>query len=375
MLMTKLQNLPTVVLFISCSAFLFLLVAKNEWESLETLSPPPPVAKRHPLEVVYSTDYKFLLNEPKKCWERSPFLILLVITEPQDFATRQAIRQTWGNESSVPGVSILRLFLTGVQPKFGYPLQALLEEESSIHRDIIQQDFLDTYNNLTLKTLMGMEWISKFCPNATYVVKADSDIFLNVNYMVSHLLQPHLPPKKNYMTGYIYWKTKPVREKACKWYVPQEVYPNETYPPYCAGPGYVFSGDLAKKIYQVAKTIRVINMEDVFMGICLYELGISVTNSPRGLFNVFKVKYEKCKFSKVVVVHHYGPEELLQIWPGFQDQNQTCKDLPLWVVASCAKDAFVIFCCFFIFINIYAHSVFKELLPTHNAALFIHESP
>ncbi|XP_053226721.1 beta-1,3-galactosyltransferase 1-like [Podarcis raffonei] len=365
--MTQLQNLPTVVLFISCSAFLFLLVAKNEWESLEMLSslpdiklkggpnsagdrksamvfewesalertketkpsgllsPPQPVAKRHPLEVVYSTDYKFLLNEPKKCWERSPFLILLVITEPQDFATRKAIRQTWGNESSVPGVSILRLFLTGVHPKFGYPLQALLEEESSIYRDIIQQDFLDTYNNLTLKTLMGMEWISKFCPNATYVVKADSDIFLNVNYMVSHLLQPHLPPKKNYMTGYIYWKTKPLRDKAYKWYVPKAVYPNETYPPYCAGPGYVLSGDLAKKIYQVAKTIRVINMEDAFMGICLYELGISVTESPWGLFNVYKVKYEKCKFSKVVVVHHYGPEELLQIWPGFQDQNQTCK--------------------------------------------------
>ncbi|XP_033029877.1 beta-1,3-galactosyltransferase 1-like [Lacerta agilis] len=370
MLMTQLHNLPTMVLFVSCSAFLFLLVAKNEWESLEILSsppdiklkggpnsagdrksvmvfewesalertktkpsiliyppppPPPPVAMRHPLEVVYSTDYKFLLNEPNKCRQRSPFLILLVITEPQHFATRQAIRQTWGNESSVPGVSILRLFLTGVHPTFGYLLQALLEEESSIHRDIIQQDFLDTYNNLTLKTLMGMEWISKFCPNVTYVVKADSDIFLNVNYMVSQLLQPHLPPKKNYMTGYIYWKTKPLRDKVYKWYVPREVYPNETYPPYCAGPGYVFSGDLAKKIYQVAKTIKVINMEDAFMGICLHELGINVTDSPWGLFNVYKVKYDKCQFSKVVVVHHYGPEELLQIWPGFQDQNQTCK--------------------------------------------------
>ncbi|XP_034953392.1 beta-1,3-galactosyltransferase 1-like [Zootoca vivipara] len=362
MLITQLQNFPSVVLF--CSILLFLLVAMKELESLfsphhiklkrgpdstgndksaigfewesalertrETkpsvlISPPPPVATRHPLEVVYSTDYKFLLNEPNKCRERSPFLILLVITEPQHFPTRQAIRQTWGNKSSVPGVSILRLFLTGVHPKFGYPLQALLEEESSIHRDIIQQDFLDTYNNLTLKTLMGMEWISKFCPNATYAVKADSDIFLNVNYMVSQLLQPHLPPKKNYMTGYIYRNAKPVRDKASKWYVPREVYLNETYPPFCAGSGYVFSGDLAKKIYQVAKTIKVINMEDVFMGICLYELGISMTNSPLGLFNPFKVKYEKCKFSKVVVVHYYRPEELLQIWPDFRDQNQTCK--------------------------------------------------
>ncbi|KAJ7316455.1 hypothetical protein JRQ81_002617 [Phrynocephalus forsythii] len=289
----------------------------------QPLSPPSPT--RHPLEVAYSGGYRFLLNEPNKCQERNPFLVLLVITRPQDVARRHAIRQTWGNESSVPGISIVRLFLTGVHPGFVLPLQRLLEEESSIYRDIFQQDFLDTYNNLTLKTLMGMEWISKFCPNISYVMKADTDIFLNVGYMISQLLQPHLPPKKDYMTGYIYRNTKPLRDKAYKWYVPREVYPNDTYPPYCGGPGYVLSGDLPSKIYQVAQTIKVINMEDSFMGICLYELGISVTDSPWGLFNVYKIDYEKCRFSRLVVVHHYGPEELLQIWPDFQDQNKTCK--------------------------------------------------
>nr|XP_020647203.1 beta-1,3-galactosyltransferase 2-like [Pogona vitticeps]XP_020647204.1 beta-1,3-galactosyltransferase 2-like [Pogona vitticeps]XP_020647205.1 beta-1,3-galactosyltransferase 2-like [Pogona vitticeps] len=361
------QAFPTLLLsFILCYMFLLLLVAKTkrddsetfplemtditwnsqsgkqlhhvskfEWEavlkkkdagsssSLQPLS--PPATTRHPLEVPYSGGYKFLLNEPDKCQEKTPFLVLIVITQPQDVARRQVIRQTWGNESSVPGVSILRLFLTGVHPQFVSPLQRLLEEESSIYRDIIQQDFLDTYNNLTLKTLMGMEWVSTFCPNASYVMKADTDIFLNVGYMVSQLLQPHLPPKKDYMTGYIYRNTKPLRSKAYKWYVPPEVYPNDTYPPYCGGPGYVLSGDLAEKIYRVAQTIKVINMEDSFMGICLYELGISVTDSPWGLFNVYKIDYEKCRFSRVVVVHHYGPEELLRIWPSFQDQNQTCK--------------------------------------------------
>ncbi|XP_053149123.1 beta-1,3-galactosyltransferase 2-like [Hemicordylus capensis] len=288
------------------------------------LQPLRPVATQHPLEVVYSSNYKFLLNEPNKCQQRTPFLVLLVISEPSDVAKRKVIRQTWGNENLVPGVSILRLFLTGVHPVFGLPLQNLLAEESSLYRDIIQQDFLDSYNNLTLKTLMGMEWISKFCPNATYVMKADSDIFLNVDYMVSQLLQPHLPAKKDYMTGYIYRNTGPMRNKAYKWYVPREVYPNDTYPPYCGGPGYVLSGDLAMKIYQVAQTIKVINMEDSFMGICLHYLGISVTDSPWGLFNMYKKDYEKCTFSRLVVVHHFGPQELLKIWPDFQNQNKTC---------------------------------------------------
>uniref|UniRef100_A0A8B9RWM2 Hexosyltransferase n=1 Tax=Accipiter nisus TaxID=211598 RepID=A0A8B9RWM2_9AVES len=283
-----------------------------------TVKPPPT---RHPLQPPYPYPYRFLLNEPHKCRDQTPFLVLLVVTEPGDTAGRSAIRQTWGNESSVPGVSILRLFLLGVHPVFRQELRPLLEEESLLHHDILQQDFLDTYNNLTLKTLMGMEWVSKHCPNASYVMKADRDVFLNLDYLVRQFL---IPPKKNFMTGYIYRNTGPLRNKGYKWYVPHEVYPNNTYPPYCGGPGYVLSGDLASKIYGVAQTLSVINMEDAFMGICLHALGISVTDSPWGVFNMYRIEYEKCRFSQLVMVHHYEPQQLLKLWPGFQEPKTTC---------------------------------------------------
>ncbi|NXL04549.1 B3GT2 galactosyltransferase, partial [Mesembrinibis cayennensis] len=92
----------------------------------------------------------------------------------------------------------------------------------------------------------------------------------------------------------------PLRSKAYKWYVPREVYPNDTYPPYCGGPGYVLSGDLASKIYGVAQTLPVINMEDSFMGICLHALGIGVTGSPWGVFNMYRIEYRRCRFSQLV---------------------------------------------------------------------------
>ncbi|NXN21422.1 B3GT2 galactosyltransferase, partial [Nycticryphes semicollaris] len=92
----------------------------------------------------------------------------------------------------------------------------------------------------------------------------------------------------------------PVRRRTVKWYIPPEIYPNSTYPPYCGGPGYVFSGELATKIYRVAQTLPVINMEDSFMGICLRALGISITQSPQGVFNMYRVRYEKCRFSRLV---------------------------------------------------------------------------
>ncbi|XP_009463060.1 PREDICTED: beta-1,3-galactosyltransferase 2-like [Nipponia nippon] len=280
----------------------------------------------------YPYPYRFLLNEPDKCRDRTPFLVLLVVTQPRDVHGRNAIRQTWGNESSVPGVSILRLFLTGIDPVFGRELRPVLEEESLLYHDILQQDFLDTYNNLTLKTLMGMEWVSKHCPNASYVMKADHDVFLNLGYLVHRFL---VPPKQNFMTGYIYRNTGPLRSKAYKWYVPREVYPNNTYPPYCGGPGYVFSGDLASKIYGVAQTLPVINMEDSFVGICLHALGIGVTSSPWGVFNMYRIKYEKCRFSRLVMVHHYQPWDLLQIWPRFQEEKRRhpaarCRNVWAW---------------------------------------------
>ncbi|NXQ82656.1 B3GT1 galactosyltransferase, partial [Nyctibius grandis] len=92
----------------------------------------------------------------------------------------------------------------------------------------------------------------------------------------------------------------PMRRKAFKWYVPREVYPNATYPPYCGGPGYVLSGNLATKIYAVAQTLPVINMEDSFVGICLHALGVGVTASPRGAFNMYRLDYDKCRFSRLV---------------------------------------------------------------------------
>ncbi|NXI81391.1 B3GT5 galactosyltransferase, partial [Rhipidura dahli] len=98
-------------------------------------------------------------------------------------------------------------------------LRPVLQEEDRLHGDLLQQDFLDTYNNLTLKTLMGLEWVSRFCPNATYVMKADHDVFLNLEFLARRLLQP---PRSHFLTGYVYRRTGPLRNPAYKWFVPRE---------------------------------------------------------------------------------------------------------------------------------------------------------
>ncbi|NWZ17616.1 B3GT2 galactosyltransferase, partial [Agelaius phoeniceus] len=74
---------------------------------------------------------------PDKCRQRTPFLVLLVVTSPEDLAARDAVRRTWGDEGAVPGLAVLRLFLLGVHPAFGAELRPVLEEEDALHGDLL----------------------------------------------------------------------------------------------------------------------------------------------------------------------------------------------------------------------------------------------
>ncbi|XP_073443651.1 beta-1,3-galactosyltransferase 1-like [Dendrobates tinctorius] len=281
-------------------------------------------AFQHPLAPLYPFPYKFLINQPDKCRNRKPFLVIMVLVRCLDFESRHIIRETWGNVS-IYDVEVVRIFLVGLPQVAVDKNQYLLKEESVTFGDIIQQDFIDTYYNLTLKSLMGMEWVTKFCPSASYVMKIDSDMFLNVDYLIHNILYPDLPIQTNYFTGAVFKNSGPYRITSSKWYVPKEIYPINTYPPYCSGTGYVFSADMARKIYDVAQVLRVISMEDAFMGICLFALRIPPRKSPRGTFNINKLHYDHCKFRKVVTVHHYGGEELRNIWTDFwAKRSQKC---------------------------------------------------
>ncbi|XP_071379343.1 beta-1,3-galactosyltransferase 2-like [Centroberyx affinis] len=269
--------------------------------------------------------HPYVINEPDKCPEAqpAPFLVLLIATEARQVEARNAIRQTWGNESVAAGLGFIRLFLLGTnEGELGHLQQRMLEAESRRHHDIIQQDFLDAYKNLTIKTLMGMNWVAMHCRQASYVMKTDSDMFVNTEYLIHKLLRPELKPKKNYFTGNNMRGFAPNRNKNSKWYMSPELYPSEKYPTFCSGTGYVFSGDLAGKIYRASLSIRRLHLEDVYVGICLAKLRIEPTPPPNEfLFNHWRVSYSSCKYSHLITSHGFHPSELLKYWHHLQSNK------------------------------------------------------
>lgn len=271
---------------------------------------------------ITSGPYAYVINEPDKCSQgrQAPFLVLLITTEARQVEARNAIRQTWGNESVAPALGFIRLFLLGRNDgELGVLQQKMLEAESNRHHDIIQQDFRDTYNNLTIKTLMGLNWVALHCPQAGYVMKTDSDMFVNTEYLIYKLLRPEMKPKMNYFTGNNMRNFSPNRNKNSKWYMPPELYPGERYPTFCSGTGYVFSGDLATKIYRASLSISRIHLEDVYVGLCLAKLGLEPTPPSNAfLFNHWRVSYSSCKYSHLITSHGFHPNEILKYWHHLQ---------------------------------------------------------
>ena len=67
-----------------------------------------------------------------------------------------------------------------------------IKAESFIYGDIIQENFIDGYYNLTLKTIMGFKWSSKYCSNAKFIMKLDDDVVVNTFDLLNYLNRIYL---------------------------------------------------------------------------------------------------------------------------------------------------------------------------------------
>ncbi|XP_007957004.1 beta-1,3-galactosyltransferase 2-like [Orycteropus afer afer] len=272
---------------------------------------------------MYPQPYEFLINEENKCKGKTPFLVFLICSQPNESSHRDSIRNTWGNETVVPGYHVVRLFMLGVQKE--YSTENIMQESSKYH-DIIQQDFQDTYNNLTHKVLMGIKWVTFYCPNAHFVMKTDTDVFVNTETLIQKLLVT-ISPSELYFSGFPMRNASPIRNSNSKWYMPMDIYPQDPYPDFCSGTGYVFSGSLASKIYNASLSIKYIHLEDVYIGLCLQRLGVPIKSPPRmSFFNLYKVKFSPCIYNGLITAHYILPSEMIIFWNLLQAGKHSCSE-------------------------------------------------
>ncbi|XP_067271147.1 beta-1,3-galactosyltransferase 2-like [Pseudorasbora parva] len=265
--------------------------------------------------VAHPSNYHFILDEPDKCSQWDPFLVLMVPVAPNQVEARNAIRSTWGNESTVQGKAVLTLFVVGLTGgSDSEKAQQQLEEESRQHRDLLQSNFVDSYFNLTIKTLAIMDWLATRCPQANFSMKVDSDMYINIENLMTLLLAPNTP-RQNYITGFLMWNQLVIRNKKSKYYVSEKLYPGPKYPTYVIGVGYVFSNDLPKKIVEASKYVKPFNMEDAYVGTCLKHLGIKPSRAPDpSQFRLYMKDSKSHDLSKVITTIARSPKQIIEFW-------------------------------------------------------------
>lgn len=165
------------------------------------------------------------------------------------------------------------------------------------------------------------EWLDSHCPNTTYAMKIDSDMFLNVHNLVDMLLKT---PQQLYLTGMVARGAPVLRDPTSKWFLPYSVFPDSSYPPYALGLGYVFSMDLPKKILEASFQVKAVYIEDVYVGLCMKQLGFEVSNPPNyGFKGPMPGQVGHCYWTSVITTILQNSNQLKDIWKTYQTQAQT----------------------------------------------------
>ncbi|XP_010258334.1 PREDICTED: beta-1,3-galactosyltransferase GALT1-like isoform X2 [Nelumbo nucifera] len=243
-------------------------------------------------------------------------LFIGVFSTANNFKRRMAVRRTWMQYPAVRLGAVAVRFIVGLHKN-----QMVNEElwnEARTYGDIQLMPFVDYYNLITWKTIAICIFGTKVV-SAKYVMKTDDDAFVRVDEVLASLNRINVASGLLY--GLINTDSKPHRNTDSKWYISPEEWPEETYPPWAHGPGYVVSQDVAKSVYKRHKKgrLKMFKLEDVAMGIWIAEM------KKGGL----EVRYEKeeriynegCK-DGYIVAHYQGPREMLCLWQKLQEGKE-----------------------------------------------------
>jgi hypothetical protein len=185
----------TILIFI----FLHINISNslNNNENVTTSVPiiNPYHARDH---IVNPHNFSYILNPEYSVCDNSNssiYLLVYVHSGPTNYQRRIVIRETWATRTLFPDLRLV--FMIG--KSLDQNLMKAIEYENELYRDIVQEDFIDAYKNLTYKGVMALKWISTYCSKTKYVLKVDDDIVVNTFTLINHLkfLDKHNPNKNS----------------------------------------------------------------------------------------------------------------------------------------------------------------------------------
>ncbi|KAG5343217.1 B3GT1 galactosyltransferase, partial [Acromyrmex heyeri] len=258
-----------------------------------------------------------------------PYLLIIICSAVANQEARTAIRSTWANKYNLDNLynsTVKIAFLLGKSDND--TLNNLIVEESSQYNDIVQERFFDTYNNLTLKSVMMLKWVTSNCDQAKYLMKTDDDMFVNIPLLLQTLRSR---TQTETLLGSLICSAKPILDPKNKWqvsfrlYTPKYMYSEKTYPNYLSGTGYVMSIGVASKLYQAALVTPLLHLEDVYVtGLCAKRAKVRPMNHPA--FSYSPRKLDPCVLRNAITTHKVNASNMYVIWVKMNNTNVSCSN-------------------------------------------------
>ncbi|XP_043220333.1 beta-1,3-galactosyltransferase 1-like [Amphibalanus amphitrite] len=246
-------------------------------------------------------------------------LVILVQSALQNSNQRSVIRHTWARPANFRDDIVMGFVVARTDDP---ALQKGVEYEQSLYGDIIQANFVDHYNNLTLKTLASLEWFDVHCGAAKFVLKVDDDVFLNIRNLES-FIDEHRDARRT-IFGNVIYNPMPNRDKESRYYVSPKIWEKTKYPRYTSGPLYLVTGDSVRELRQRVLERPYFFIEDVTVtGIGAKMAAVRRVRAPE--FFTYPVPLtDTCLYRMLVGAHQVPAKEMSALWNRVVDKTLKC---------------------------------------------------
>lgn len=243
---------------------------------------------------------------------------------------RNAVRNTWANNAFNhlhTNYDSSLVFLLGAC--MNSEEQKKVEEEDFYTKDIIQWDFHDSFQNLTVKECLFLQYSKRNLTVVTHIYKGDDDVF--VNPIALGEVINNQPNKDDICMGSVLEGAVPKRNmegQEKKYFVSKTEYPLDRYPPYVSGGGYIISKVLTDKLFDASLVNYIFPIDDAFVGVLLETVGKWPNEHHyfRNWGNDFNGNPEDGCFwhEEVLTFHKVTPAMMIKGWALFVDSLGTC---------------------------------------------------
>lgn len=241
--------------------------------------------------------------------DRPVDLFVGILSAGNHFAERMAVRKSWMQNRLIKSANVVARFFVALHARKEVNME--LKKEAEFFGDIVMVPYMDHYDLVVLKTVAICEYgVRKVA--AKYIMKCDDDTFVRVETVLKEANK--IPDNRSLYIGNINYYHKPLRSG--KWAVTYEEWPEEVYPPYANGPGYIVSSDIANFIVSgfEKQKLRLFKMEDVSMGMWVEKF-----NSSRTVEYVHSLRF--CQFGCIedyYTAHYQSPRQMICMWNKLQ---------------------------------------------------------